>query len=103
MSSDVDLVLLTDDPGRYGAELGALPPIGPARLIGRAEWGPLTELRFRRRSGLQVEVGVAPTSWAAAHPLDEGTARVVGDGLRVVHDPAGLLTALGAAVAASPR
>ena len=103
MSSDVDLVVLTDVPGRYGAWLGDQPPIGPALLIRRGDWGPLTEYCFRRRSGLQVEVGVAPASWAATEPVDAGTARVVGHGLRVVHDPEGLLAALRATVGALRR
>jgi uncharacterized protein len=60
--SDVDLVVLADDPAR----------------LRRGEW--------------------APVSWAAV-PVDEGTAHVVADGLRVLLDPDGLLTRLVEAVA----
>jgi hypothetical protein len=33
---------------------------------------------------------VAP-DWASVTPIDPGTRRVAGEGLRVVHDPEGLL------------
>lgn len=47
---------------------------------------------------LEVELGVADTAWAGVDPVDMGTARVVGDGFVVLHDPSGMLAALVAAV-----
>ena len=90
MSSDVDLVLLTTSPQSYldGAELGRVLGRG-SNLIREAEWGPLAERRFRLRSGLVVEVGVALPAWASA-PLDAGTARVLRDGHRILFDPRGI-------------
>ncbi len=61
-----------------------------ARLIRDQLWGPLRERRVRLRSGLQVELGVVTPAWAAL-PLNPGTARVLGDGCRILHDPEGLL------------
>jgi len=58
MSSGVDLVLRSNSPTRYGAWLGVDSPLRPAHLLLTRMWGPVTELRFRRRSGLQLEVGV---------------------------------------------
>ncbi|GAA2715191.1 hypothetical protein GCM10010429_36100 [Micromonospora olivasterospora] len=52
---------------------------------------------MRRPSGFEVELGVVPVSWADIDPVDPGTRRVVSDGHRVVHDPAGVLAALSAA------
>ncbi len=87
--SDVDLVVLVDDPRAYlgwpAEELG-----DPAVDIRTRWWGPLLERRFRLPSGLVVELGFAPLSWAAV-PVDAGTRRVVADGFVVLHDPAGLL------------
>ena len=87
--SDVDLVVLVHDPQAY---LG-----WPAQELEEAAvdlrtrwWGPLLERRFRLPSGLEVELGFAPPSWAAV-PVDAGTRRVVADGLVVLHDPSGLL------------
>ena len=56
--------------------------------------GTVTERRFALPSGLEVELGVAPPSWAATDPVDEGTRRVVADGVSVIYDPEGLLSGL---------
>ena len=87
--SDVDLVLLVDDPRAY---LG-----WPAQELEEAAvdlrtrwWGPLLERRFRLPGGLEVELGLAPPQWAAV-PVDAGTRRVVAGGFVVLHDPSGLL------------
>lgn len=101
--SDVDVVLLTDTPAHYLRRtdwvVAAVGQAG-ARLVRTATWGPLTERRVRLRSGLEVEVGVARPAWAAVAPVDPGTAGVVADGFRALHDPDGLLAALVAAVTA---
>lgn len=89
--SDLDLVLLCEEPGRFGPWLAEVPPLAPAQFLHRRAWGPLTELRLRRRSGLHIDVGVAPLTWAMVEPLDLGTARVLRAGVRIVHDPDQLL------------
>jgi hypothetical protein len=99
MASDVDLVVLTSEPEVYGAWVGTSSPLAPAHLICHQQWGVLTEWRFRRRSGLHVEFGVVRPSWAEVSPLDPGTARVISDGLEIVHDPHGLLARLQSVVA----
>jgi len=102
LGSDLDLVLLSQRPGRYGPWLADVPPLGPAKFLYRRDWGPLTELRLRRESGLHLDVGIAQLAWAGTDPLDDGTARVLRDGLRVVYDPDGLL-ATAAIAARAPR
>lgn len=82
LGSDVDLVLLTSQPELYGPWIGADSPLAPAQLIRHQRWGPMCEWRFRRRSGLHVEFGVATPGWADVSPLDPGTARVISDGCR---------------------
>jgi hypothetical protein len=68
-----------------------------ARLIRTEQWGPVRERRFRLTSGLIVELGIAPSSWAD-DPLDQGTRRVLRDGHRIVYDT-GLLGRAAATVA----
>jgi hypothetical protein len=82
MASDVDLVILGDDPGE--------------RLVRSQRWGPVQERRYRLRSGLLVEFGFAPVDWAAV-PLEAGAQRVLEDGHRVLFDD-GTLTAASEAV-----
>lgn len=101
MESDVDLIVVTGDRAALVQDHGwALAAVGDgARVVVQQDWGEmLTEIRVRRQSGLEVELGVADTCWAAVDPVDGGTARVVGDGFVVLHDPGGTLEALVAAV-----
>jgi predicted nucleotidyltransferase len=90
MGSDLDLVILSDEPGRFIGrdEWGSL--VGNARFIRRQAWGIVVELRLELASGLEVELDVAPAAWARV-PLDAGTRRVLADGARSLHDPEGLL------------
>lgn len=87
--SDVDLVVLMPRPDPSCVDSLQLGP-----LIRTETWGPIQERRFRTPSGLEVEFGIGPLSWAATDPVDLGTFRVVTDGARILYDPTGLLTRL---------
>jgi len=97
MTSDLDLVMLTSDVGRYVSTDDWRNFLGPTELMRTAEWGVLMERRVRVPSGLEIEFGFAPLSWARTNPLDSGTLSVVRDGCRILHDPDDLLRALQAA------
>lgn len=102
--SDVDLVLLTDQPetllrddswhGAFGREV---------RLIRAEDFGALQERRLRLATGLEVEVCIGHSTWAACSPVDAGTRRVVSDGIHVLWDPEGRLAALVEAVTTTGR
>jgi len=79
MDSDVDLVILTTEKGAYSvSEAWVSAALSqPAEMIRTQEWGPVTERRIRLASGLEIEFGFAPPSWAKTNPVDPGTARVV--------------------------
>jgi predicted nucleotidyltransferase len=91
--SDIDIVLLTTDRARYSDTAWAAgPALGePVRT---RSWGPLTERRHATASGLEVEIGIVSPEWARTDPVDPGTRRVVTDGARPLHDPAGILASL---------
>jgi hypothetical protein len=95
MDSDVDIVVLTHAHTAPGPWTRLLD--GP--VIRQQAWGPLLEIRILRASGLEVEVGVVPTSWAGTDPVDAGTLRVMTDGHHVSYDPDGTLAALARACA----
>ncbi|MFC4606231.1 nucleotidyltransferase domain-containing protein [Streptomyces maoxianensis] len=94
--SDIDLVLLTTDESRYLAE-GWARELGLGELIRTQSWGPITERRHSTASGLEVEFGIGSPTWAKTDPVDPGTHRVVTEGARSLHDPAGVLAGLLAA------
>jgi predicted nucleotidyltransferase len=95
MTSDVDLVVLTDAPETYLENDEWLAAFGPVDVVRRQQWGPyLTEVRLARPSGLEVEVGITALAWASTDPVDAGTRGVVADGMRILHDPQDTLAKL---------
>lgn len=96
MDSDIDVVVLTPDRDRYLTSddwVGlAIPEHGA--VVRTVEWGPLTERRVRLPSGLEVEFGFVPPSWAATDPVDPGTARVALDACIPIEDQDGLFQRL---------
>ena len=99
MESDVDLVLLTEVPSVYIEREDWFNEFGRGQLMRTLTWGAITERRFRLTGGLEVEFGVGTPAWAAVDALDDGTRKVVSDGMRVLYDPDLLLTRLAAAAA----
>lgn len=94
MDSDLDLVVLCAEPALYLGDSAWSRELGDFVLLDSRSWGPLTELRFILPTGLEIDFGVAPVSWAAVDPVDEGTRHVVQDGISVLHDPRRLLARL---------
>ncbi len=95
--SDVDVVLLTADESRYLREDAWAVELGLGGRIRTRSWGPITERRYSTASGLEVELNIGSPTWAKTDPVDSGTYRIVTDGARVLHDPAGILADLLAA------
>lgn len=99
--SDVDLVVLTDAVASYCGDDGWIRAAlaADAEIVRRQTWGAVTERRARLCSGLEVEFGLAPPSWASTTPLDPGTAGVIRRGCVPLVDPDGRLARLIASVA----
>jgi predicted nucleotidyltransferase len=96
--SDIDLVVLTTDHEDMCAREDWFDHFGPVELVRRRQFGDVAERRLRRSDGVEIEVGLAPVTWAGTDPVDTGTARVVGDGFSIVLDADGALAGLAAAV-----
>ena len=95
VDSDVDLVLLTVAKQSYLEDETWVWELGGLRVIRTEQWGPtMTERRFVLPSGLEVEAGIAPPSWAATDPVDPNLRAVILDGFRILYDPEGLLARL---------
>ena len=104
MGPDVDFTVLTNDMDAYVTGVAWVEDVAGfrAHLIGTRQWGPTERRVMLLPSGFEVEFGFAPPSWADTAPLEEGTAVVVADGMRILHDPDGLLGRLAATVAQRP-
>ena len=92
-SSDVDLVILTSGVDRYLRDRSWVSLFGEAGECREEDYGRVTSVRVFYRGGLEVEYGFTTPYWAEV-PIDEGTLRVITDGMKVLHDPRGLLAAL---------
>lgn len=92
MDSDVDLVLLTTANQDYLDDKAWVRELGGCRIVSTEQWGPkMTERRFALPSGLEVEAGNAPPSWAATVPVDPNLRPIGRRGFDVLYDPEGLL------------
>jgi uncharacterized protein len=92
--SDVDLLILCAEPDDLCRRGDWFTHFGSVTSVGQRQFGDVTERRLRRGDGVDIEIGLAPLSWADADPVDAGTARVVRDGFSIVFDPHGTLAGL---------
>jgi predicted nucleotidyltransferase len=81
--SDIDLVLLLDDPQAFLADTGWVHSFGQPVRQEVEYWGKLTSLRVWYADGQEVEYGLAGLDWGS-DPADEGDMRVIRDGIRLV-------------------
>ncbi len=98
--SDVDLVVVTREPGIYLDDNGWLAEFGEVESAFREDWGLVQSIRVFYAGGPEVEFGITTPEWTVTEPLDEGTAQVVCDGMAILLDPDGALEALKAAAGA---
>lgn len=95
--ADVDLVCIVENPDAFRADSGWMCEIDwPSAGLSVGRWSDVDYGRARSRhlafaSGEEVEVSFVDKNWAAVDPIDSGTRRVAADGMRVIHDPRGLL------------
>ncbi|WP_344319136.1 nucleotidyltransferase domain-containing protein [Nocardia ninae] len=88
--SDIDVVVLTTAESRY-TDTAWAGELELGTLIRTRSWGPINEQRFATAAGLEVEINVGTPDWAVTDPVEPGTLRVITDGARPLHDPAGIL------------
>lgn len=95
--SDVDVVCLVSEPERFRADsswMGAIDWKVAGLTAGHwsdCDYGRACSRHLTFDGGAEVEMSFVAPDWASPDPVDPGTRRVACDGMRVVHDPAGLL------------
>jgi predicted nucleotidyltransferase len=92
-TSDVDLVLLANQPDLYLQERTWTRRFGKVVNERVEDYGKLISLRVRYADGLEVEYGLTDASWAVV-PLDEGTREVISRGMKVLLDRGALLSSI---------
>ena len=90
-TSDVDLVLLVNDPRKYVENTSWLKQFGLIEKRCTEDYGNVISLRVWYDGGHEVEYGLTTRDWVQL-PLDEGTRRVIEDGMRVLLDREALLS-----------
>lgn len=90
-TSDVDLVILVQDPSRYLDDQTWLQQFGEIRQSQVEDYGRLTSIRAWYSDGREIEYGITGIDWAAS-PLDEGTRRVISDGMRILFEQTPILS-----------
>ena len=88
--SDVDLVLLVEDPRPFIEDHRWPARFAAVERLKTENWGEVCSVRVWHSGGPEIEFAVASPDWAR-RPLDEGTARVLQNGFRPLYDPRQLL------------
>ena len=99
--SDIDVVMIVDDPARYLEAQAWLEHFGRVRSVSDENWGLLQSRRIHYADGMEVEFGITVREWANINPVDSGTRKVVADGMRILYDREMILRRLLNAVAAN--
>ena len=92
-ASDVDLVVLANEPALYLQERAWTHLFGNVVNQQVEEYGKVTSLRVQYADGLEVEYGLTDASWATA-PVDQGTREVVSAGMKVLFERTPLLSTI---------
>ena len=90
-TSDVDLVIITDDPNQYLHNLLWTERFGTVHKQQVEKYGLVTSIRVWYDNGLEVEYGITDEGWAAV-PLDKGTHQVIADGMRILFERGAILS-----------
>jgi predicted nucleotidyltransferase len=89
--SDIDLVILTDQPEKYLADIEWTERFGTVEKHQTEDYGKLFSVRVWYQNGPEVEYGITTPDWAAI-PLDAGTREVISGGMIVLFERGILLS-----------
>lgn len=98
--ANADLVLVVDEPAAFGNGSDWMTAIDWSKAgLGDGRWsecdhGLACSRHLKFAGGTEVEVSFVAPAWASTSPVDPSTRRIAGSGIRVLHDPEGLLTRL---------
>ncbi|MGK7934765.1 MAG: nucleotidyltransferase domain-containing protein [Xenococcaceae cyanobacterium] len=85
--SDVDLVILSDQPNQLLTDNQWLLKFGEIVSNRHGDYGLVQSKHVLYKDGLKVEYGITTLEWTQTNPVDCETYRVVIDGMRILYDP----------------
>jgi predicted nucleotidyltransferase len=89
--SDIDLVILTQQPDKYLNDIKWTERFGSVEKYQTEDYGKLISLRIWYQNGVEVEYGITTPDWVAI-PLDAGTCEVILGGMVVLFERGILLS-----------
>jgi predicted nucleotidyltransferase len=89
--SDIDLVIIAEYPAHFVEELIWIHTFGEVGNHQLEDYGLVQSVRVWYEEGFEVEFGITGLDWIA-EPKDEGTRRVIWDGVRVLFERDELLS-----------
>ncbi len=92
-ASDVDLVILAKAPKIYLQDTSWAQQFGTISRQQIESYGKVTSLRVWYSGSHEVEYGFTDEKWSRL-PLDEGTKKVISDGMQVLSERGSILTRL---------
>jgi predicted nucleotidyltransferase len=92
-ASDLDLVIIATEPDRYLKDSRWAQSFGTVDREQIENYGRLTSLRVWYAGSFQVEYGFADERWSAL-PIDEGTKRVISEGMQILLERGSILSRL---------
>jgi hypothetical protein len=92
-SSDVDLLIVASEPKIYVQDTRWAQCFGTISRQQLENYGKVTSLRVWYSGGHEVEYGFTDETWCAL-PLDEGTKKVISDGMQILSEREPILTRL---------
>jgi predicted nucleotidyltransferase len=82
--SDIDIILLTDDPDFYIKNKNWIYEFGNVKNIKIEYYGKVTSLRVWYKNSFEIEFGITNNSWDK-YPLDLGTEQVLKKGYKILY------------------
>ena len=83
--SDIDLVLIVENPARYLDDIAWTGAFGKINQQQLEPYGRVTSIRVWYKAGPEVEFAITGRAWLSL-PLDAGTKRVLRDGFKVLYE-----------------
>jgi predicted nucleotidyltransferase len=91
--SDIDIIILAEDPGEFIKNTDWLKSFGLIKKMLVEDYGRVTSLRAWYENGREVEFGLTTPAWAGS-PLEDGTERTIQKGMQVLFERELLLSPL---------